>query len=61
MTQYVVCNGRIFDLVDGSLTINHPSYRKDDRDVWSAEALLETLLHASETMVVRPHYFLRVV
>ena len=61
MTQYVVCQGKIFDLVDGSLTINTPSYRKDDRDVWSAEAFLETVLHAREPVVVRPHYFLRVV
>ena len=57
MTQYVLFNDRIFDLLDGSLQSTYPAYRRSGHDIWSAEAFVDAIADSSKTATVRPYYF----
>ena len=57
MTQYVIVNDRIFDLLDGSLQSTYPAYRRSGHDIWSAEAFVDAITDSSKTVTVRPYYF----
>lgn len=61
MTRYVMFKGTIYDLDDGSLKTDEPVYRYKGYAVWSAEALLCEIENITETVVIKPFYFLDVI
>lgn len=57
MTQYVTVDGRIYDLLDGSLETEKEAYRRAGHRIWSAEAFLDLVAMSDRTVAVRPFYF----